>query len=65
MCRSSFCNGCCRLCRAICRGVVGGASAVVPADLLKKAKMVLTRMNERSVVIGRVVKRAVGRVGYV
>ncbi len=42
-----------------------GLVAVVPADLLKKARMVLTRMNERSMVIGRVVKRAVGRVGYV
>jgi phosphoribosylformylglycinamidine cyclo-ligase len=42
-----------------------GLVAVVPAELLKKAKLVLTRMNERSMVIGRVVKRAVGRVGYV
>jgi len=35
-----------------------GLVAVVPAPLLKKARLTLTRMNERSVVLGRVVKSA-------
>jgi phosphoribosylformylglycinamidine cyclo-ligase len=41
-----------------------GLVAVVPADLLKKARAVLTRMNERSVVMGRIVRKAGPRVRY-
>ncbi len=41
-----------------------GLVAVVPAPLLKKARTVLTRMNERSMVIGRVVRKASSRVIY-
>ena len=33
-----------------------GMIAVVPAELLAKARMVLNRMNERHCVIGRIVK---------
>jgi phosphoribosylformylglycinamidine cyclo-ligase len=41
-----------------------GMIAVVPAALLKKARTVLTRMNERSVVMGRVVRKATSKVIY-
>jgi phosphoribosylformylglycinamidine cyclo-ligase len=35
-----------------------GLVAVIPAPLLKKARLVLTRMGERSIVLGRIVKSA-------
>jgi hydrogenase maturation factor len=38
--------------------------ALVPPDLLKKARTTLTRLNERSMIIGRVVKRPAPRVLY-
>ena len=41
-----------------------GMVAVVPAPLLKKARTVLTRMNERSIVLGRVVRKANSKVVY-
>ena len=41
-----------------------GLVAVVPADLLKKARLTLTRMNERSIIIGRVQRKAGPRVVY-
>jgi len=41
-----------------------GMVAVVPAPLLKKARTVLTRMNERSIVMGRVVRKASSKVIY-
>jgi phosphoribosylformylglycinamidine cyclo-ligase len=41
-----------------------GLVAVVPAALLKKARTVLTRMNERSFVIGRVIRKPTSRVIY-
>jgi phosphoribosylformylglycinamidine cyclo-ligase len=41
-----------------------GLVAVVPADLIKKARLTLTRMNERSVVLGRVLRKAGPRVLY-
>jgi phosphoribosylformylglycinamidine cyclo-ligase len=41
-----------------------GMVAVVPVALVKKARTVLTRMNERSVVMGRVVRRNSPRVMY-
>jgi phosphoribosylformylglycinamidine cyclo-ligase len=41
-----------------------GLVAVVPADLLKKARLTLTRMNERSMIIGRVQRKAGPRVVY-
>jgi phosphoribosylformylglycinamidine cyclo-ligase len=41
-----------------------GLVATVPPDLLKKAKATLSRMNERSMVIGRVVRRSPQRVLY-
>lgn len=41
-----------------------GLVAVVPADLLKKARLTLTRMNERSMVIGRTVKHPTRKVLY-
>jgi phosphoribosylformylglycinamidine cyclo-ligase len=41
-----------------------GLVAVVPAALLKKARTVLTRMNERSVVMGRVVRKPTSKVIY-
>lgn len=41
-----------------------GLVAVIPADLLKKARLTLTRMNERSVVIGRVLRKSPPRVIY-
>jgi phosphoribosylformylglycinamidine cyclo-ligase len=41
-----------------------GLVAVVPADLLKKARTVLTRMNERSIVIGRILRKAAPRIIY-
>jgi phosphoribosylformylglycinamidine cyclo-ligase len=41
-----------------------GLVAVVPATLLKKARTVLTRMNERSIVMGRVVRKASSKVIY-
>ena len=41
-----------------------GLIAVIPPDLLKKARLTLTRMNERSMVIGRVLRKAAPRVAY-
>jgi phosphoribosylformylglycinamidine cyclo-ligase len=41
-----------------------GMVAVIPAALLKKARTVLTRMNERSIVMGRVVRKATSKVIY-
>ncbi len=41
-----------------------GLVAVVPADLLKKARLTLTRMNERSIVLGRVVRKSAPRITY-
>jgi phosphoribosylformylglycinamidine cyclo-ligase len=41
-----------------------GLVAVVPAPLLKKARLTLSRMNERSVVIGRVVRGPQRKVVY-
>ena len=41
-----------------------GLVAVVPATLLKKARVVLTRMNERSLVMGRVIRKNNPRVVY-
>jgi phosphoribosylformylglycinamidine cyclo-ligase len=41
-----------------------GMVAVVPAALLKKARTVLTRMNERSVVMGRVIRKSNAKVVY-
>jgi phosphoribosylformylglycinamidine cyclo-ligase len=41
-----------------------GLIAVVPADLLKKARVTLTRMNERSMVIGRVLRKSPQRMLY-
>lgn len=41
-----------------------GLVAVIPADLLKKARLTLTRMNERSVVIGRIIRKSPPRVTY-
>lgn len=41
-----------------------GLIAVVPADLLKKARLTLTRMNERSIVLGRVVRKSAPRIIY-
>ena len=41
-----------------------GLIAIVPPDLLKKARLTLTRMNERSMIIGRVLRKAAPRVAY-
>jgi phosphoribosylformylglycinamidine cyclo-ligase len=41
-----------------------GLVATVPADLLKKAKTTLSRMNERSMVIGRVLRKSPQRILY-
>ena len=41
-----------------------GLVAVVPADLLKKARLTLTRMNERSIILGRVIRKATPRIVY-
>jgi phosphoribosylformylglycinamidine cyclo-ligase len=41
-----------------------GMIAFVPADLVKKARLTLTRMNERSFVIGRIVRRVQRKVLY-
>jgi phosphoribosylformylglycinamidine cyclo-ligase len=41
-----------------------GLVAVVPADLLKKARLTLTRMNERSIVLGRVIRKSTPRILY-
>lgn len=41
-----------------------GLVAVVPADLLKKARLTLTRMNERSIVLGRVIRKTSPRIVY-
>ena len=41
-----------------------GLVAIVPAPLLKKARMVLTRMNERSIVMGRVIRKASAKLVY-
>jgi phosphoribosylformylglycinamidine cyclo-ligase len=42
-----------------------GLIALVPPDLLKKARLTLTRMNERSMNIGRVLRKAAPRVAYI
>jgi phosphoribosylformylglycinamidine cyclo-ligase len=41
-----------------------GLVAVVPAALLKKARLVLSRMNERSIVLGRIVRGQQRKVVY-
>jgi phosphoribosylformylglycinamidine cyclo-ligase len=41
-----------------------GLIAFVPVDLLKKARLTLTRMNERSLVIGRVTRALQRKVTY-
>jgi phosphoribosylformylglycinamidine cyclo-ligase len=41
-----------------------GLVATIPPDLLKKARTTLTRMNERSVVIGRVIRKSPQRMIY-
>ena len=41
-----------------------GLVAVVPAALLKKARLVLNRMNERSVILGRIVRGPLRKVIY-
>jgi phosphoribosylformylglycinamidine cyclo-ligase len=41
-----------------------GLVACVPADLLKKARTTLTRMNERSMVIGRILRKTPQRILY-
>ncbi len=41
-----------------------GLVAVIPPDLLKKARLTLTRMNERSIILGRVVRKASPRILY-
>jgi phosphoribosylformylglycinamidine cyclo-ligase len=41
-----------------------GLVAVVPADVLKKARTTLTRMNERSIVIGRILRKSPQRIIY-
>jgi phosphoribosylformylglycinamidine cyclo-ligase len=41
-----------------------GMVAVVPAPLLKKARAVLTRINERSIVMGRVIRKPSVKVVY-
>ncbi len=41
-----------------------GLVAVIPPDRLKKAQQTLKRMNERSIVLGRVIRRASPRVVY-
>jgi phosphoribosylformylglycinamidine cyclo-ligase len=41
-----------------------GLIAVVPVDLMKKARLTLTRMNERSMMVGRIIRKAAPRVVY-
>ena len=41
-----------------------GLVAVVPADLIKKARLTLTRMNERSIILGRVIRKSAPRILY-
>ncbi len=41
-----------------------GLVAVIPPDMLKKARLTLSRMNERSMVLGRVVRKASPRIIY-
>jgi phosphoribosylformylglycinamidine cyclo-ligase len=41
-----------------------GLVAVVPPDLLKKARLTLTRMNERSIILGRVIRKSSPRILY-
>ncbi len=41
-----------------------GLVATVPTDLLKKARTTLSRMNERSMVIGRVLRKSPQRILY-
>jgi phosphoribosylformylglycinamidine cyclo-ligase len=41
-----------------------GLVAVIPADLLKKARLTLTRMNERSIILGRVIRKSAPRITY-
>jgi phosphoribosylformylglycinamidine cyclo-ligase len=41
-----------------------GLVAVVPPDLLKKARLTLTRMNERSIILGRVIRKSSPRIIY-
>jgi phosphoribosylformylglycinamidine cyclo-ligase len=41
-----------------------GLVAVIPPDLLKKARLTLTRMNERSIILGRVIRKSAPRILY-
>ena len=41
-----------------------GLVAVVPADLLKKARLTLSRMNERSIILGRIIRKTSPRILY-
>ncbi len=41
-----------------------GLVAIVPPDLIKKARLTLTRMNERSIVLGRVIRKTSPRIVY-
>jgi phosphoribosylformylglycinamidine cyclo-ligase len=41
-----------------------GLVAVIPPDLLKKARLTLTRMNERSIILGRVIRKSSPRILY-
>jgi phosphoribosylformylglycinamidine cyclo-ligase len=41
-----------------------GLVAVIPPDLLKKARLTLTRMNERSIILGRVIRKSAPRIVY-
>jgi phosphoribosylformylglycinamidine cyclo-ligase len=41
-----------------------GLVAVIPPDLLKKARLTLTRMNERSIILGRVIRKSSPRIIY-
>jgi phosphoribosylformylglycinamidine cyclo-ligase len=41
-----------------------GLVAVIPPDLLKKARLTLTRMNERSIILGRVIRKSSPRIVY-
>lgn len=41
-----------------------GLVAVVPPDLLKKARLTLSRMNERSIVLGRIIRKTSPRILY-
>jgi phosphoribosylformylglycinamidine cyclo-ligase len=41
-----------------------GLVAVIPPDLLKKARLTLTRMNERSIILGRVIRKSAPHIVY-